>query len=66
MFFDRSVHRIVVGASKPVSSKRRADFIPASLTVLTKIVPSRDGPSGSLRISWTRGLNFGSFVPAAR
>ena len=31
-----------------------------------RAVPTAVGPSGSLRISWTRGLNFGSLVPAAR
>jgi hypothetical protein len=34
--------------------------------LLTKTVPRPEGPSGSLRISSTRGLNFGSFVPVAR
>src|SRR5664279_176267 len=66
MFLDRSAQRIVVGASRAVSSKRRFVVIPASFTLLTKTLPTLDGPSGSLRISTTRGLNLGSFVPAAR
>src|SRR4051794_30894338 len=39
--------------------------MPASLTVLAKRVPTPTGPSVTLRISWTRGLNFGSFSPSA-
>ncbi len=44
----------------------RADFMPASFTALVKIVPTAVGPSGVFVISCTRGLNLGSFVPAAR
>src|ERR1700689_1777572 len=66
MFLDRSVQRILVGASNSVSSKRRFVFMPASLTVLSNTVPTPIGPSVALRIFWTRGLHFGSLVPSAR
>src|SRR3954471_3651323 len=66
MFFERSVQRIFVGGSNAVSSNSRVVFIPASLTVLLKTVPTPVGPSVVLMISWTRGLNFGSLVPSAR
>src|SRR3954471_20151326 len=66
MFFDRSVQRIRVGASNSVSSNSRLVVIPESLTVLAYTVPGPAGPSVVLRISRTRGLNFGSFSPSAR
>src|SRR3954447_11886614 len=66
MFFDRSAQRIFVGGSNSVYSNSRLVFMPASLTVLSNFVPTPTGPSVSLRISWTRGLNLGSLVPSAR
>jgi hypothetical protein len=66
MFLDRSAQRILVGASNAVNSNLRPVFMPASLTVLSNTVPTPAGPSVALRISWTRGLNFGSFVPSAK
>src|SRR5271167_1121380 len=66
MFFERSTQRIFVDGSSSVSSKRRLVVMPASFTLLTNTVPTPTGPSVALLISSTRGLNFGSFVPAAR
>src|ERR1700733_4600061 len=66
MFLDRSAHRIFVGASNVVSSNFRLVRIPASLTLLSKTVPTPTGPSVVCRISWTRGLNFGSLVPSPK
>ena len=66
MFLDRSAHRMVVGTSRAVISNRRSAFTPASLVLLTNTVPTLVGPSGSLVIESTLGLNVGSLVPAAR
>src|ERR1700733_13670441 len=66
MFFDRSTQRIFFGGSNSVSSKRRLEVMPASFTLLSNTVPTPTGPSVVLLISSTRGLNFGSLVPAAR
>src|SRR5271163_4791058 len=66
MFFDRSTQRIFFDGSNSVSSKRRLVVMPASFTLLTNTVPTPTGPSVALLISSTRGLNFGSFVPAAK
>ena len=66
MFLERSVQRILVGASTPVSSNLRLVVMPASLTVLSNTVPTPTGPSVVWRISCTRGLNLGSLVPSAR
>src|SRR3954447_4283919 len=66
MFLERSAQRILVGGSNAVSSNSRVVFMPASLTVLLKTVPTPAGPSVVLAISSTRGLNLGSLVPSAR
>src|SRR3954454_17630011 len=66
MFLERSAQRILVGGSYPVSSNSWLVFMPSSLTVLLKTVPTPAGPSVVLAISSTRGLNFGSLVPSAR
>ena len=66
MFFEVSVQRIRVGRSNSVSLNSRFVVMPASLTVLAYTVPTPTGPSVVFRISWTRGLNFGSFSPSAR
>src|SRR4029079_4021164 len=60
------VQRMRVGRSNSVISNSRSVLTPASLTVLLKTVPTPTGPSVTLAISSTRGLNFGSFVPSAR
>ncbi len=66
MFFESSFQRIRVGASNSVISNSRLVVMPASLTVLAYTVPTPGGPSVVFAISWTRGLNLGSFSPSAR